>query len=327
MSNHIFTRLPNLSLRQTFHRSATSTKLKLSSTASWLRKHPITSTYLTISLVGTSWLVFTDNDWRRRTLAHMQRHRSDFFNYRHTTRKAQLLSSMNGHVLELDACCINNLPHLPINAGQIYDYIAVDSQLELYEPTFAYFCSQAAVPAGLLQIQQAVPLKHLQSLPSNSLDSILSTLHLSRLDRASIFSHAERQKYSQQLTSEIHRVLKPGGRYYFVEYTAHNDSDLLHRAVQKLWSSFTSLWSAPRCDLPVIQTIHSNGGWQSVYCEQWPSFRDAEGNRRGITAVTLQSAPNDEALSSNDSQQKQQASVSGLHGVKALIAGIAVKNN
>lgn len=143
--------------------------------------------------------------------------------------RARLLSSLEGEVLEVGAGTGLNLPHYPD---------AVE-RLVLSEPDphmrRKLERKRSDEPAGRLRITDA----SLDALPmqDESFDAVVSTLVLCSV------------RDPMRSLSEIRRVLKPGGRFAFIEHVA---ADPHHRPDRRKWQGrIEPLWKlvAGNCHL------------------------------------------------------------------------------
>lgn len=130
--------------------------------------------------------------------------------------KKKLFSNLSGRVLEIGA-----------GTGANLDYYPKDMDLVILEPSpymQRYLKEKAESLGRSVEIHTGVA----EDLPfsDESFDSVISTLVLCSVDELN------------QSLSEIKRVLKPGGRFYFIEHVAAHESSWL-RTLQNM---ITPLW-------------------------------------------------------------------------------------
>ena len=146
------------------------------------------------------------------------------------------------------------------------------------------------------------------------------------------------KKQSDELLSQIHRLLKPHGRYYFIEYTSHSDSDNDHKySIRRVWQYITSciettLFNTPKSSIPIVQQIYdqqcNDNKWSTVYIEQWPRHtRSIAGSRsrEGITGVSCEVQKKSDVHDNDVAKSENKCNVIGLRGMHPLVAGITEK--
>jgi len=139
----------------------------------------------------------------------------------------------------------------------------------------------------------------LASLPPNSQPCIVGTLVLGANPEHSA------------LARDIYRVLKPGGRYFFVERTSAGNG--LFRAVQTLISPLSRLLNLGVDPSANIAKSIVSAGFEQIYIEQWPHNMVRGEHRQGITLLTASPAEGEEGFD-------------GISGWRPLVAGVAVKS-
>lgn len=120
-------------------------------------------------------------------------------------RKAELLSLMDGKAIELNAGSGVNVRHVP---QRIADYIAVEPNEHLH-PVITHNADSAGFPKT--SVVAATALEYLRSQPAESIHTVLATKALS----------AQPLEQQDAVVDEIYRVLHPGGKLIFVDYTKH----------------------------------------------------------------------------------------------------------
>ena len=216
--------------------------------------------------------------------------RSALFNYHYGQHKRALFSSLRGDVLELGAADGSNFAFLPPHL--VYSAI---------EPNAHHFASladnaaSAGYPAGTLALSNGDIVQTLHSLPDDSKDAVIACLALSRQP------HAED---CEAVLRHVHRVLKPGGRFYFIDYTARNADDTAARALQSaLSTAYRFLLLFPTVQHPIAQTLSRNDDdWETVWMQAW-SRRQQPVLVQPVTAEA----------------------VTGLQSLSPVVAGVCVK--
>lgn len=89
--------------------------------------------------------------------------------------------------------------------------------------------AEASFPLPTLTIEHADVLQWLKSQPDATVDCVLATFALSRVSQP------------QTVVDEVHRVLRPGGRFVFVDYCARDDNFVM-RGLQFLISPIYNLF-------------------------------------------------------------------------------------
>jgi hypothetical protein len=188
-------------------------------------------------------------------------------------------------------------------------------------------------------------LKSLSKEESASRDAVIFNFTLS--------SAPYEEELNAILTNAI-RILRPGGRLYFMEMTSQttatpshllptssstqvnpplSSSPVITSSIQKILSPFYRFFNAnTTLSRPIAAILMDRPEFTSIYMEQWPnSSPDVEHNqklgtktiinaRHGITQVTRNKISNDQ----NDASPKY--SWKGLHGIHSVVAGVAVKD-
>lgn len=138
------------------------------------------------------------SDWSKRFFAWVLKQGNDDYERAMSDRKRTLFANLEGTVLELGPGAGVNLPYYPKSVR----WIGVEPNPYIH-PYLQQQAEQAKLQAELITgTSEALPL------PDHSVDAVVSTLVLcSVADLATTFR-------------EIQRVLKPGGRYLFIEHVA-----------------------------------------------------------------------------------------------------------
>eukprot|EP00808_Paulinella_micropora_P029469 g65763.t1 len=244
------------------------------------------------------------------------------FDMRHGPRKAALLHSLQGEVLELGAGTGSNFRYLPKDVS----YTGVERN-EFCRPALVASAQAEGFPEATLKIAIQDMLEYLTQQDSDSLDAVLVTRALSSLD------HHQRQ----QTLSHIMRVLKPGGRFYFVERTRQTNP--VSRMLQTIYEPVFRVLSlgGERLSAPIAESIYTMG-FSEVYMEAWPRSVDSHDARAGITLVEREHVGSSSERTATASQASPAAGeknsigtdpddcqLSSLPGLAPIVAGVCVK--
>lgn len=272
-------------------------------------------------------------------------------NRTHGARKQQLLAhfavARGGETLELlpgaggaSFACLNSLADsrlvnsaLPLQwrglgiddsnwkQGQIKEKAEMHAGIP---PTLMQFDSCATRKLSLIQL--------LREVPDASVQNVFALHGLSPLFLASPYTHAalSSRPYSGQgprpptrdaelavILREIHRVLKPGGKFFFLDLNSRNREDTIARRVQDVRHALHAP-VATRTPVELAQTLPLIG-FGEVHLEQWPTYNDAANPRQGVKILRPSSTP-----SADDSLY---APVEGLYGNSPMVSGVAIKAN
>jgi ubiquinone/menaquinone biosynthesis C-methylase UbiE len=216
--------------------------------------------------------------------------RSAVFNYHYGQHKRALFSSLRGDVLELGAADGSNFPFLPPHLV----YSAIEPNAHQLS-SFADNAVSAGYPIGTIALSNGDIAQTLHSLPDDSKDAVIACFALSGQPRA---------EDCEALLRDVHRVLKPGGRFYLIDYTARNADDTAARALQSALSTVYRLsLVSPAVPHPIAQTLSRNDDdWETVWLQAWRRHEQPE----LVQPVTAEA-------------------VTGLHSLSPVIAGVCVK--
>ncbi len=169
-------------------------------------------------------------------------------------RKRRLFAPLHGRVLEIGAGAGANMPYLP-----------ADIKLLALEPN-GYFHEALRSTAQRHSIQLQLIDGSAEHIPiaDESLDAVISTLVLCSV------------QHQEAVLREIHRVLKFGGRFCFLEHVAAPRGRVL-RTVQDWWNPAHG-WLCDGC--------HLNRDTESAICEVGFSQVEAEQFETGLPLVS-----------------------------------------
>jgi ubiquinone/menaquinone biosynthesis C-methylase UbiE len=134
-------------------------------------------------------------------------------------RKQALFSDLHGTVLEIGPGAGPNLRYYPADAA----WIGVEPNVHMHP-----YLQQEAERLGRAITIETGTADHLP-VPDNSVDAVVSTLVLCSVPDVAA------------TLAEIQRVLKPGGRFLFIEHVAAPPGSRLRRMqglIRPLWSAF-----------------------------------------------------------------------------------------
>jgi SAM-dependent methyltransferase len=181
-------------------------------------------------------------------------------------------SLQQGRVIEIGAGAGANFASFP-NDCQI-TYTAVESN-KFAAPALRQSAGTAGFPAPILDVQTSDVLKYLKSQPSNSVDAVICTGFLARIPRADV----------PTVVTQINRVLRPHGRFYFVEQVA--SSNFLIRGLQHLVNPAYRLLSlGNRLTNNTDEVIRGCTGFSKIVSEPWTFSRTAS-TSTGSSALSL----------------------------------------
>ena len=255
----------------------------------------------------------SSTSFHQRVDAFLAPYHSTLFRYHYSHPKRLLLSSLRGDTLDLSPSDGSTLSCLPSDVI----YSAVEPNPFVLS-SFASNAAAAGYPPGTVALANTSPLTALRSLPNNSKDAVVACEVLSRRGG----SGDGEEEGMEAVMAEVHRVLKPGGRFYFVDFTARNDSQRWLRTLQTLMSPLTRiLMNGVTLDTPVVQRIGRNSlGWEKVYLETWGS---GEQSRR--VEVVGNSEGGKWEGEGEETRVGGEVEVTGLEGLMPVVGGICVK--
>lgn len=151
--------------------------------------------------------------WYRRFLAGLTFRQMESYNQMVAKRKRDLFSELSGTVLEIGAGTGANLEFLP----EDIQYITLEPSLAMQD----YLESEAARHGITVEIRTGIA----EDIPleDQSVDYVISTLVLCSVQDV------------PDVVAEIHRVLKPGGKFMFLEHVAAPEKTWTRR-----WQNLTT---------------------------------------------------------------------------------------
>jgi ubiquinone/menaquinone biosynthesis C-methylase UbiE len=111
--------------------------------------------------------------------------------------RRELLSHASGHILEIGLGTGLNLAHYP---KQVHKITTVDPNVGMYRR------AQRRITQTAIEVDQRVLSSERLPFAENCFDCVVSTFTLCSIDNVS------------KALSEVHRVLKPGGKFLFLEH-------------------------------------------------------------------------------------------------------------
>ncbi|MCI0710695.1 MAG: class I SAM-dependent methyltransferase [Chloroflexi bacterium] len=145
--------------------------------------------------------------WYRRFLAGLTFREMESYNRMVANRKHELFSNLSGTVLEIGAGTGANLEFLPADI----QYITIEPSLAMQEYLEAETARRGITADIRTGIAEEIPLE------DQSVDYVISTLVLCSVQDV------------PDVVAEIHRVLKPGGKYLFLEHVAAPEKTWMRR--------------------------------------------------------------------------------------------------
>lgn len=162
-------------------------------------------------------------------------------------------SLRNGVILELKPGLGEVFPVLNPTAT----YAAIDPSSECLE-ILAQRAQRSGRPSSTLQLTTGSCLDELKKTPSGTFDSVITNQALSS------------ESQPEQVLAEVYRVLKPGGRFLFVEKAALPKNGLLSYLQTLISIPYSVFTFGRRLDRFSLSSV-SSAGFTDVYAEQWGS--------------------------------------------------------
>ena len=234
-----------------------------------------------------------------------------YFNYIHHQRKKVLFKDIsNCNIFDINVENGKNLKYLTNHNITYHGLILNYHPVYNIKDELVHTTSDAGYPHQVLHLTN-IPhdidvLTHLkENVANNSQDIILATHLLDSNDNNDLNHH---------LVKEIYNKLKPGGRYYFIEYTKSNSttSFVLQSLFNPIYKHLANISLINDCGQAIIKS-----GFSHLYIESWPNDhikQDDEHIRRDIKRIGV---------------NREKATLHGLDDsifkIKHIIAGIGVK--
>jgi SAM-dependent methyltransferase len=148
--------------------------------------------------------------------------------------RRKLLETAEGRVLEVGAGPGFNLPHYPVNVHELTVTDAIDGMLPR--------ARRRGERSGRSVATTQAPVESLP-YPDGSFDTVVASLLLCSVDD------------QDRALTKIRRVLKPGGRYLFLEHVRSDDARIARRQdrLEGLWGVLAFGCHPNRDTLPRIQ--------------------------------------------------------------------------
>jgi len=136
-------------------------------------------------------------------------------------------SNVNGRVLEIGVGTGINFPCLHDNPN-IESYVGIEPNVHMY-PFFYDFIKKYQIPFEISLSNASAT--DMSDVPSNSIDTVIMTLVLCSVP----------DPLPKKVISEVHRILKPGGKFLFLEHIQADPSVKpviygIQRAVEPVWA-------------------------------------------------------------------------------------------
>lgn len=185
---------------------------------------------------------------------------------------------------------------------------------------------RAGIPASQLEFhaadksQQSV-LELLKATPASSQQYILALHGLSplfniptSLSSKALSNPSQPQRELESILSEVYRILKPGGRFIFIDECTYPSGSLARIEQDALSSlSLSHLKASGRTSpIDLVQTLPLVG-FTEAHVEEWPEWVDSTNPRRGIKVLRVLDVDG-------------KIVVDGLNGRHPRVAGIATKS-
>ncbi|MBW4685702.1 MAG: class I SAM-dependent methyltransferase [Komarekiella atlantica HA4396-MV6] len=157
-------------------------------------------------------------DWYKRLFAWMMAHGNAKYEEEIADRKRALFAQLHGNVLEIGPGTGPNLSYYPSDIH----WIGIEPN-----PFMHPYLQQEAERLGLDIDLRSGPAEHLE-VEDNSMDAVVSTLVLCSVNNLAA------------VLQEVIRVLKPGGRFFFLEHVAAPQGTMLRwiqHGIKPLWKT------------------------------------------------------------------------------------------
>lgn len=179
--------------------------------------------------------------WRGRTFACFMEWAGRKHDSMLVERKRQLFAGLQGTVLEIGPGTGANLPHFPRDIH----WIGIDPNPYMHD----YLRKRAASLGIQVDIRRGLA-EQIESAPE-SVDTVVSTLVLCSVHDL------------EGVLREIHRVLKPGGRFIFLEHVAAPKGTWLRRLQRLVRPVWRAISAGCEPDREIASALH-RAGFQRV---------------------------------------------------------------
>ncbi len=155
--------------------------------------------------------------WYKRLFAWLMAHGMTKYETEMADQKRALFADLHGNILEIGPGTGPNLSYYPSDIH----WIGIEPN-----PYMHSYLQQKAEQLGL-DIELSLSTAEHLDVEDNSIDAVVSTLVLCSVDNLAV------------VLKEILRVLKPGGRFFFIEHVAAQPGTLLRQTqhcIQPLWT-------------------------------------------------------------------------------------------
>jgi ubiquinone/menaquinone biosynthesis C-methylase UbiE len=181
--------------------------------------------------------------WNQRLFAWMMAKSTDSYNEIVGERKQQLFANLQGNVLEIGPGTGANFAYYPPNIH----WIGVEPNLYMHS-----YLEQEVKKAGIDGEIRQGNAQHLEAA-DNSVDAVISTLVLCSVPNLSA------------TLQEVLRVLKPGGKFYFLEHVAAPEGTFLRKVQSFLRPAWKFLADGCHPDRETWNAIEKAGFHQVDY--------------------------------------------------------------
>ena len=163
---------------------------------------------------------------------------------------------INWHLRRYKKAVYADLPRTVVEigagVGANFRYVQPGTKVIAVEPNpFMHRSLRLAAERHEIELEIRDVVGERIDLPDSSADAVISSLVLCTVNNPS------------QVVSEVHRVLRPGGRYSYLEHVAAEEGTLtrgVQRAVRRPWA-----WVFEGCSCErVLETVIRSAGFSSV---------------------------------------------------------------
>lgn len=191
--------------------------------------------------IKAPFLVTNSLGWYKRLFAWLMAHGNAQYEAEMADRKRALFTDLHGNVLEIGP---GTGPNLSYYRSDI-NWIGIEPNLFMHS-----YLRKEAEKLGLKIDLRSDSAEQIQEIEDNSMDAVVSTLVLCSVDLAATLP-------------EVLRVLKPGGRFYFLEHVAAPKGTKLRRIQQLIRPLWKTIADGCHCDRDTWLAIE-NAGFEKV---------------------------------------------------------------